>query len=361
MKKDIFKSTAFLNYISDSTDVLPLAMSLDVTNNCNFRCCHCYVKHTFEEKEKEMSLNTIKDIINQMAEYGVPAIYLSGGEALIRKDLIEVVEYAKRKGMNVYIKTNGSLFDDELVERLRLCEVDDIQISIYGMNNDEYALVTNCADEGMFDRVKQNVIKLINAGIKVKLRYIVLKQNYKSCVEFIKWCQEMQLTEEQYFHAVDIQPTSGCGMEPLKYAIDIEEQKELIESIYKVAPEYLKKIYNLPKEYRKCNVGRNTIHINNNGVVYPCPGFALEIGNIYKNSYKEIWEESINLNMLRNVKVEELDCSHCSDNKYCVGNCMGAINNWNNHTSFKCKNATFCKMKKEQIEMLKHYKELGVI
>lgn len=359
--KDIFENKAFLSYLGESNDVLPLAMSLDVTNNCNFRCCHCYVKHSFAEKEQEMSLDTIKDIIHQMAEYGVPTIYLSGGEALIRKDFAEIVEYAKSRGLNVYIKTNGSLFNDELVNRLKICGVNDIQISIYGMSNEEYSSITNCSDKYMFEKVKQNVVKLIEAKIKLKLRYVVLKQNYKSCIDFIKWCKELELPDDQYFHAVDIHPTSDGNLEPLEYAISIEQQKELIEEIYKVAPEYLKKIYNLPKVYKKCNVGKNTIHINNNGIVYPCPGFALEIGNIYKSSYKEIWENSENLNMLRNIKEQELDCSKCSDNQYCVGNCMGAINNWNEHKSFRCKNASFCAIKKEQINMLKHYKELGII
>lgn len=59
------------------------------------------------------------------------------------------------------------------------------------------------------------------------------------------------------------------------------------------------------------------------------------------------------VNYLRNLKAEELDCYKCSNNKYCVSNCIGAIYNWNKHTSLTCSNEQFCKMKREQIVMLK--------
>lgn len=56
MKRDIFENQSFLNYISESKRIMPLAMSFDVTNNCNFRCCHCYVKHTFTSEKRYVAL-----------------------------------------------------------------------------------------------------------------------------------------------------------------------------------------------------------------------------------------------------------------------------------------------------------------
>lgn len=182
---------------------------------------------------------------------------------------------------------------------------------------------------------------------------MVLKQNYKSCSKFVNWCHTLNLKEEQFFHSVEIHPASNGDMEPLQYILNIQEQEELLKELQACDPEYVKKIYNIPKEYSKCNVGKHSIHINNNGVVYPCPGFMVEIGNIYEKAYREIWEQSETLNYLRNLKAEELDCYKCSNNKYCVSNCIGAIYNWNKHTSLTCSNEQFCKMKREQIVMLK--------
>ena len=358
---NIFQNESFLNYISDKDGVMPLAMSLDVTNNCNFRCCHCYVKDTFKGQDKMMDISVIKFLIDQMHEYGVASLYLTGGEPFIRNDMMEIIEYAKAKQLVLYIKSNASLINPLIIQGLKRCSVDDIQISVYGMNNHEYELVTGQEDSTLFDVVSENIKELIDAGINVKLRYVVLKENYRSCAHFVHYCKQLGLDKNSYFHAVDIHPTCDCMFFPLKHAINAEELAEMMEQLYQEDPMYLKKIYHLPKEYNKCRVGKNTIHICNDGRVFPCPGFMVEIGNIYQNSYHDIWENSKELNALRNLRAEEIDCSKCKDNDYCVNNCIGAIYNWNHHTSYTKRNKEFCAMKREQIQVLHNFRERGIL
>ncbi len=361
MKRDIFENQSFLNYISESKRIMPLAMSFDVTNNCNFRCCHCYVKHTFTSEKDMLPFELISRLIMEMADYGVATIYLTGGEPFLRPDFLDIVELAIKYNIDVHIKSNGSLISEEDIIRMRNLEISDIQISIYGMSNKEYQMVTGSKDEHIFDKVMCNVKRMLDNGLDVKLRYIVLKQNYGGCVEFVKMCREMGLKDTQYYHSFDIHPNSGCDMTPLNYAISVKEQKELLHALAKIDKEYVNKLYHFPKKYRKCNVGRNTIHVCSDGNVVPCPGFSISIGNVYRDSFIDIWEKSVKLNELRDLPEEETPCYDCKDNVYCVGNCMGVINNWNKNLSYKEKNYELCAMKHEQIEMFKELLSEGIL
>lgn len=128
MKRDIFENQSFLNYISESKRIMPLAMSFDVTNNCNFRCCHCYVKHTFTSEKDMLPFELISRLIMEMADYGVATIYLTGGEPFLRPDFLDIVELAIKYNIDVHIKSNGSLISEEDIIRMRNLEIGDIQI-----------------------------------------------------------------------------------------------------------------------------------------------------------------------------------------------------------------------------------------
>ena len=360
MKKDIFTNISFLKYISDIDEVIPLTLSMDITNRCNFRCCHCYVKNTFYKKE-EMTLKTIKNIIVQMYDYGIPVLYLSGGEPLERKDFYEIVEFAKGLDINVYIKTNGSLFTEDLISKLSNINIEDITISIYGMSNQDYNSVTGTKSKNMFDKVKKNIILMIKSGIKIKLRYVVLKENYKSLVSFVKWCNELKLSEAQFFHSFEIHPSCDCERFPIEHRISLHEEEELIRELYLLDPTYIKKTYNIPKKPQRCQVGKSSIHIASDGKVFPCPGFMISLGNVLNDTLKNIWENSEELSMLRKFEYEKTDCYSCNNREYCIGTCIGVLYNWNGHKNlFKC-NEIFCRKKKAQGTMLRKLLEEKII
>lgn len=359
MRKDIFENNTFLGYLNQSNDVHPLSISLEVTNNCNFRCCHCFIKHSFSGKEGMMSFEKIKDIINQIADYGVPILYLTGGEALIRNDITDIVAYGKQCGLTINLKTNGSLFTDRILDSFADSGIDTIQVSLYGMNDSEYKGVTGYkGTDDIFATIKRNVEGIISRNIKIDLTHITLKENYKSCVNFVGWCKELGLKPEQYHNSTEIHPENTGNIEPTDHALSIEEKKELIEELLAYDKDYAKRIYKIPRGFRKCNVGKHAIQITHNGEVYPCAGFPISLGSIYNLSYKEIWENSPELNMLREFKVDELDCNTCETNSFCLCRCIGVLFNWNKHTSFKNMNPIHCEIQRKNADLLRSFPEL---
>src|ERR1700758_1846144 len=85
---------------------IPLSVHLDVTYRCNERCSHCYLDH---EDKGEMTTEEIRGVLDQLADAGVFFLAFSGGEVFLRRDFLNLVEYARRLQFNLKGKTNGGM------------------------------------------------------------------------------------------------------------------------------------------------------------------------------------------------------------------------------------------------------------
>ncbi len=118
---------------------VPLSAHLDITYRCNERCEHCYLDH---EDHGEMTTAEIKDLLRQLADAGVFFLTLSGGEALMRRDCFEIIEYARSLMFNVKLKTNAVLIREKEAERLRALGVEQVQISVYSHRPEVHDAIT---------------------------------------------------------------------------------------------------------------------------------------------------------------------------------------------------------------------------
>ena len=111
-----------------SAQGIPLTAHLDITWRCNERCVHCYLDH---DGEGEMSTAEIKDVLTQLADSGTFFLSISGGEPLLRRDCFEILEYARKLGFNVKLKTNAVMIGATQAARLRQLGIEQVQISVY--------------------------------------------------------------------------------------------------------------------------------------------------------------------------------------------------------------------------------------
>src|SRR5207245_11365374 len=105
----------------------PFAVHFDITYRCNERCIHCYLDH---DDHGEMSTSEMKVVLDQIAEAGTFLLTFSGGEIFMRRDIFELLEYARRLLFNVKIKTNAVMIRQAEAERLLRLGIDQIEISI---------------------------------------------------------------------------------------------------------------------------------------------------------------------------------------------------------------------------------------
>src|SRR5262245_34558027 len=98
------EARAHLNRIITKVDErrIPFWSHLDLTYKCNTDCIHCYCQHldpSFGGAHAKQDLTTaeVKHVLDQLADYGVLNLTLSGGELLVRRDFFEIAQYASRE------------------------------------------------------------------------------------------------------------------------------------------------------------------------------------------------------------------------------------------------------------------------
>ena len=105
---------------------IPLFVSWDITNRCNQRCIYCGVPG---KKSYETDTETAKKIMRSLYRAGTRVMKLTGGEPLVRKDIIELIIYGKNLGLIMNISTNGKLLEEK---KEVLSVLDNINISFDG-------------------------------------------------------------------------------------------------------------------------------------------------------------------------------------------------------------------------------------
>ncbi|MFN8163939.1 MAG: radical SAM protein, partial [Solirubrobacterales bacterium] len=83
----------------------------NVTRRCNLHCGHCYADSHDREYPGELSTEDGKRLLGELAQFGVPTVLFSGGEPLLRPDLLELAAHAHRLDMRTVLSTNGTRID----------------------------------------------------------------------------------------------------------------------------------------------------------------------------------------------------------------------------------------------------------
>ena len=151
----------------------------DVNNVCNLNCKHCRVS---EKNDKEqLSLVQAKMLLAELWYEGVTKLNLSGGEPFLRKDLFEILEYA-RKFDDIVITTNGTLLNEEVCQKLSEFSNIKLSISLDGMEktHDEFR-----RKKGTFKTVINNLVLLKKYNIPYAIKYTLSKETIDDVKDLI--------------------------------------------------------------------------------------------------------------------------------------------------------------------------------
>jgi MoaA/NifB/PqqE/SkfB family radical SAM enzyme len=167
-----------------------LSLDLEITARCNNNCRHCFNNLPAGDRvarSRELSLEDYREIISEGASWGAVYCLLSGGEPLLREDFIDLYLLLKRKGLLVTIYTNGTLISREHVELFRKYPPRSIEITAYGVTEETYERVSR--QRGSYAAFRRGLDLLEQGGIKVRLKTMALKSNYRELPEIIRFGQ----------------------------------------------------------------------------------------------------------------------------------------------------------------------------
>lgn len=262
--KKIYKSLIDDNIIC-SKDYIPNIQnkiaSIQLTNRCNLKCIHCCVDaNSSNTTQEDLTTEQIKTIFNKLIIWNPVSISLSGGEPMIRKDFIDLLEYLRENyNGKIILSTNSLFINNENVKKL-VMYCDNFDISIDGVDEETCSIVRG---KGVFDKVCHNVDMLKSLGVKtISLSMVFSDKNQKLKQSFIDLNNKLETIPLcRNFSAV------GRGI------LNKEIFTEKNEEDYYIPSDYLVEDYNEAFGICFCSAGKKEIFIGCDGTVYPCPSY----------------------------------------------------------------------------------------
>ena len=321
----------------------------NVGQRCNLKCVHCYSQSKDIEYTNELNTKEAKAMIDGLAEYGAPVLLFSGGEPLMREDLMELIAYAKDKGLRAVISTNGTMITEEKGKELKEFGLSYVGISLDGLKetNDKFRGI-----EGAFDEALQGIRNCLKLGIKVGLRFTINKRNAQDIPGIFDLIEKEGIPRVCFYHLV----YSGRGSRLIEEDLTHEETRKVVDFIIdktKAAHDrgnplevltvdnhadgpyiYQRLLKENPKhtaevlELLKWNEGNSSGHglacVSWDGAVH-ADQFWREhtFGNVRERKFGEIWEDKSN-DLLMKLKDKKNyvtgRCSKCKWLDICGGN-----------------------------------------
>lgn len=206
-----------------SADKKPVVV-WNMTRRCNLKCVHCYAKAVDPNGTDEISTAQGKAIIDDLAAYGAPVMLFSGGEPLVRKDLVELASHATAKGMRAVISTNGTLITREKAKELKSVGLSYVGISLDGGEevHDRFRAVS-----GSYKKALEGLKNCQEEGLKVGLRFTINKRNAGEVPLLFDLLRDLEVPRICFYHLV----YSGRGSELMKEDLSHAETRAVVDLI----------------------------------------------------------------------------------------------------------------------------------
>jgi len=155
----------------------------NLIRRCNLTCKHCYATSADKAFEGELTTPEIFRVMDDLKDFGVPVLILSGGEPLMHPDIFEISQRAKSMGFYVGLSTNGTLINERNIADIAAVGYDYVGISIDGMRetHDRFR-----RQVGAFDQSIEGIRRCRQAGIKVGLRFTLTQENARDLPQLLE-------------------------------------------------------------------------------------------------------------------------------------------------------------------------------
>lgn len=295
------KLKSFHDYIKNNNGLIGTkqrGIDMNLNNACNLRCKHCFTESPKGVHVKDIiPPSKIAEIADQAHDLGIFEWDMQGGELLSRPEILfESLQAMKTERFYVYVTTNGWYMTEKIAKKLSDLGVNRVSVSIDSMNpemHDEFR-----GKKGSWKKAIEALEHVQNAGMHPYLNITVGHYNAKS--DDIKLMLEYS-KNKKYTTLLNVATPSGMWQNLTEIMVDEEDKKYLID-MRKKYKNILRNLWNpFDKQFEKiigCNTV-NRIYITPLGDVLVCPYVHIRIGNVYKNTLKEISEHGFSFKKFR--------------------------------------------------------------
>ncbi len=222
----VSRETDTLRYDIDEKKATKPIVVWNTTRRCNLHCIHCYSESQDQSYPNEIGHEEAFPLIDSLAEYGAPVLLFSGGEPLMRPDLLELATYATKKGMRTVLSTNGTLISPSVAKGLKKAGFSYIGISLDGLGeiNDKFR-----GKPGAYVEALQGIKNCRQAGLRVGARFTITNYNYQSVPGIFDLLISEDIPRACFYHLV----YAGRGTKIMEHDLEHEKKRELMSFIFK--------------------------------------------------------------------------------------------------------------------------------
>ena len=311
-----------------------MQISVEIIHTCPNRCLHC---SSLSDKTRTLRIETGKvfDIINSAKRMGAEIISISGGEPLLHEGLVEIVQYAKSKGLRTYLYTSGITWDksgtacaidEQTLEHLEAAHIDKIIFDLPAIDEQVYDAFMGTI--GYQKYALQSIRLCKKMGIFTELHFVPTKINKDQIDNLLAFSRKEH-----------IDMVSFLGLVPHGRALENREVLYLSHSEKECRKEKLNRLeghdirVGIPLQTESsnfvCCAGVDKLCIRYDGRVFGCEAFkyvslfdnngnAVIPDSIYEKDLEEIYAHSLYLKKEQEFIASQIGCyGDCSHGEMC--------------------------------------------
>ena len=290
----------------------------NLIRRCNLTCKHCYSISADTDFPNELSTAQIFEVMDDLKQFGVPVLILSGGEPLLHPDIFDIARRSKDLGFYTALSTNGTLIDENNIEQIAAMGFDYLGISIDGIaeTHDKFR-----RKKGAFAASIKGLRLCHDQGIKVGLRFTMTQDNAEQLPQLLTLMDDEKI-DKFYFSHLNY---AGRGnknrkddvfLQTTRWAMDLLFARAMADAkagrntefvtgnndadgvylLYWVKqhyPEHAQHVEAKLRQWGGNSSGVNISNIDNQGRVHPdTMWWHYDLGNVKERPFSEIWQDT---------------------------------------------------------------------
>ncbi|UCD58808.1 MAG: heme b synthase [Candidatus Hydrogenedentota bacterium] len=312
----------------------------EITRSCNLSCIHCRASAERGPYPHELTTEECKSVLDEIASFSDPIIIFTGGEPLLRPDILDILRHGQSLDLKMAMAINGLLLDEATARRLIEHGIQRISISLDGATAETHDAFRNVP--GAFEGAMKGIGAAKKAGLPFQINSTITKLNLNEVPDLLRLAVDLGAEAHHIFLLV---PT-GRGKELEEQEISAEQYESTLNWFYEqrekvpiqlkatCAPHYYRilrqraaeegkqvtfETYGMDAVTRGCLGGVAFCFISHVGTLSPCGYLELDCGNVRVEGFRKAWENARIFNELRDFSNYEGKCGTCRYLKVCGG------------------------------------------
>lgn len=301
-------------------------VSWNTTNACNLYCAHCY-RGSGEEAAGELTTAEGMTLIEEIARAGFQIMIFSGGEPLLRPDILELIRHAREVGLRPVLGTNGTLLSLETARALQDAGLMAAGISLDSLDAAAHDRLRG--QQGAWQAAVNGMQHCRAVGLPFQIHTTVMDWNEAEITQITDFAVEIGARAHHIFFLVPTgrgEDIEGQALERHAYEnvltrIMSKAKNVSIEVKPTCAPQFIRvadQVGHKQRFAKGCLAGTSYCIISPRGDVQPCAYLDLPLGNVRDLPFDRIWAENETLARLR-TRDYSGSCGDCHYSDRCGG------------------------------------------